>query len=107
MQLLDNPKFATVVSHFEQCCKASRDHSQLASESLDRFGDQGSQISGVVRDHFPVDVKDRLRELARTVTRESDAAYAARPKYTRVTTIRAIGQLVAKRDGSGFYGPRA
>ncbi len=107
MQILTNPKFTDVVSHFENACKASREHSALASKSLDRFGDQGSQISGVVRDHFPADVKDNLRELARTVTRESDAAYAARPKYTRLTTIRSIGQMVARRDGSGFYGPRA
>ena len=46
MRLLNNPKFAEVVSHFEKCCQASRQHSQLASESLNKFGDQGSQISG-------------------------------------------------------------
>ena len=106
MQRLDNPKFTEVITHFEKCCAASRAHSKLASESLERFGDHGSPISGVVRDHFSDEVKDRLRALARTVTSESDLAYAARPKYVRLATIRNIGQAVARRDGSGFYGPR-
>ena len=106
MDLLQNSKFTEVVRHFEQCCQASREHSRLASESLDRFGDHGSAISGVVRDHFPESVKDRLRDLARTITQESDLAYAARPRYTRLVTIRRIGKLIAQRDGSGFYGPR-
>lgn len=105
-KLLDNPKFSEVVSHFELACKASREHSQLASESLARFGDHGSTISGVVRDHFPGDLKNKLRSLARQVTAESDLAYAARPKYVRHSTIRMLGTLVARRDGSGFYGPR-
>ena len=107
MQLLTNSQYTEVVEHFELCCRVSREHSQLASKSLAEFGDQGSQISGVVRDHFPADVKDKLRELARTVTRESDSAYAARPKYVRLATIRKLGNLIARRDGSGFYGPRA
>lgn len=107
MDHLSNPKFTDVVRHFANSCKASREHSQLASDSLSKFGDDGSLISGVVRDHFPKPVKDKLRDLARTVTRESDAAYAARPKRIRLTTIRQIGNLVARRDGSGFYGPRA
>jgi len=106
MNTLTNPKFSEVVTHFEKCCVASRAHSKLASESLEKFGDHGSQISGVVRDHFDDATKDALRTLARTVTTESDLAYAVRPKYTRQATIRNIGKLVARRDGSGFYGPR-
>ena len=107
MITLDNPKFADVVRHFELACKASREHSALASQSLLQFGDQGSTISGVVRDHFPEPVKDELRTLALTVTQESDLAYAARPKRVRLSTIRTLGRLVARRDGSGFYGPQA
>lgn len=95
-----------MVSHFEQACKASRDHVKLASESLERLGDHGSLIAGVVRDHFDDQTKDRLRDLAREVTRHSDLAYAARPKRVRLSTIREIGKLVARRDGSGYYGPR-
>ena len=103
--LLDNPKFSEVVRHFENACRASREHVALANESLERFGNgNGTPISGVVRDHFPDEVKDRLRSLARAAS--SDAAYDARPKYVRIGTIRAIGRMVARRDGSGFYGPR-
>ena len=105
--ILNNPKFTEVVAHFVAACKASREHSALASKCLNLYGSQGSSISGVVRDHFPSMVKDELRRLARLVTTESDAAYAARPKRTWVATIRTLGQLVARRDGSGFYGPRA
>lgn len=104
---LDNPKFATVVKHFENACRASREHSHLASQMLEEFGDQGNTISGVVRDHFPDEAKDHLRDLARAVSRESDLAYAARPKRVRLSTIRIIGKLIAARDGSGFYGPQA
>ncbi len=103
---LNDPKFADAVSHFENACKASRDHSSLASQSLEEFGKRGSLISGVVQDHFPEPLKNKLRDLARLVTSESDAAYAARPRYVRLATIRNLGKLVARRDGSGFYGPR-
>lgn len=103
---LDNPKYAAVVRHFEQATAASREHSKQATMALQEYGDEGATIAGVVREHFPTDVKDRLRELAQQVTVHSDAAYAARPKRTRIETIRRIGELIARRDGSGFYGPR-
>lgn len=104
--ILDNPKFATVVKHFVAACKASREHSALASQACDQYGDHGAFISGVVHSHFPVPIKDELRRLARLVTTESDAAYDSRPKRVRLDTIRTIGKLIVKRDGSGFYGPR-
>ena len=78
MKTLDNPKFAAVVTHFENACRASRKHSQFATQSLKLFGDHGSTISGCVRDHFSDSLKNELRDLARLVTTESDAAYAAR-----------------------------
>jgi hypothetical protein len=104
--LLDSPKFAEVVTHFEAACKASRHHGVLADEALQQFGSYGPPISGAVRDHFPDTYKDELRRLARLVTEESDKAYAARPKRVRHETVRWLGQLVATRYGSGFYGPQ-
>lgn len=92
---------------FEGACACSRQHSTEAGEALERYGDHGPDISGCVRDHFPAGVKDRLRELAREVTRRSDAAWAARPKYVRTATIRRLASDVARRQGSGYYGPRA
>ena len=93
--------------YFERACRASRAHSEKAREACDKYGDHGSQISGCVRDHFPDDVKDTLRILARLVTDCSNAAREARPPRIRHDTIRALGRAVARRDGSGFYGPQA
>jgi hypothetical protein len=101
---LTDPKFAAVVRHYEHACDASRRHNRLAAHALNLYGSQGAQISGCVREHFPEPIKDRLRELARKVTTEGDAAAAARPARVRHDTIRHIGRLVATRDGSGFYG---
>jgi ribosomal protein S16 len=104
MDYLTDPKFAAVVGHYERACDASRRHNRLAANALNRYGTQGAQISGCVRDHFPDCIKDRLRTLATLVTEEGNAARLARPKYVRETTIHYIGRLVATRDGSGFYG---
>lgn len=106
MDCLTDPKFAFVVSNFEGACEASRRHNRLTANALNRYGSQGAQISGCVRDHFPDCIKDRLRTLARLVSLHSDAAYAARPKHVRHATMRHIGRLVATRDGGGFYGPQ-
>lgn len=62
--------------------------------------------SGAGRDHFPDDVKDHLRRIARAVTYHSDKGYALRPKYARQSAMRRLAQEVANRDGSGFYGPQ-
>ena len=105
--MLKNPKYANVVSHFAASCKASREQSAIVHESLETYGNHGPNVSGIARDHFPAPVKDELRRLCRVICEESDAAYAARPKWTRRDTIRHIGRLVAARDGAGFYGPQA
>lgn len=103
--ILDNPKFADVVKHYENACRASRQHSGEAKLAFKMYGSHGAQISGCVRDHFPTHVKGTLRALARIVGDEMDLAKAARPKYVRMSTIAHIGRLVATRDGCGFYGP--
>jgi len=92
---------------FAKACKASRLHSVMARRALDLYGDHGSQISGVVRDHFPTHVKTRLRCLAHAVTNYSDSAYKARPKRVRLNTLRELARDVATRNGSGFYGPQS
>lgn len=38
------------------------------------FGDHGPLISGVVRDHFPDAIKDRLRFYARLIGEQTDQA---------------------------------
>lgn len=103
-ELLSFPRFARVKERFEAQCTASREHSALAGMALREYGAHGPQISGCVREHFPENVKTRLRELAGLAS--SRDAYEARPRGVRLATIRAIGRAVAARDGSGFYGPQ-
>ncbi len=74
---LYQPRFSTVVAHFEDACRASRRHEEFAAAQLRVFGDHGPDISAVVRDHFPEDRKAVLRDLARKVSEASDRALAA------------------------------
>ena len=92
--------------HFSEACKLSREWNALHDDALSRYGDKGSHISGAGRDHFPNDVKDELRRLARLVTQYADAGHAARPKGVRRSTMNHLARLIATRDGGGFYGPR-
>lgn len=103
--ILDNPRFSLVVKHYAKACAASREHSAIAADALDKFGDHGAQISGCVRDHFPIEIKQRLRDLAREVSEHMDKAHQARPYRVHASTVYRIGRLVATRDGCGFYGP--
>jgi hypothetical protein len=106
--LLHDTKFAASVAHFKKAVAASRAHAKLANEALSKYGEHGPLISGVVRDHFPKRIKDRLRELAHEVTRQSDLAWAARPARVRSSTMRRLSSQVAKEYGpTGFYGPQA
>jgi hypothetical protein len=105
--LLSDPKFADAIDHFADACRYSRDHAFFAAAQLKVFGDHGAPISGCVRDHFPTDRKDTLRYLARQCAEASDRAWKARPAYVRSSTMRQLSRQVAKRDGSGFYGPQA
>ena len=50
-----------------------RTYQDLVNYALETYGSQGSLISGVVRDHFPVHVKNRLRFLATAKNMTSDA----------------------------------
>jgi hypothetical protein len=106
MKRLERPDLKPAAILFAKACKASRDHGVEASRAFECYGDQGAQISGVVRDHFPAEVKENLRNLASAVTRFSDAAYKARPKGVRFRTMLLLSRDIATRDGGGFYGPR-
>lgn len=83
-----------------RAAECSRKHGDVAREFESQYGGQGPVISAVVRDHWPSNVKDRLRRLAR-------AASGSRFAYE---LIRATGQgLGAYRKAHdrhvfGFYG---
>lgn len=91
---------------FEEACRESRAHLEHARCCLLVFGDQGPQVSAVVRDHFPHANKVVLRELAHRVTVASDRAWRAKPRGVHASTMRALASAVAARDGSGFCGPQ-
>jgi hypothetical protein len=83
----------------------SRAHSRLASLAFKRYGDQGSLISGIVRDHFPRPMKNSLRAIARKVGKLLDESlYDWRlAGKQRHTWIRLKDATIAKY-GKGYYG---
>lgn len=105
--LLTRPELAPARDYFVMACVYSRVHDRMAKIALDQYGDHGSLISGCVRDHFPDPVKDCLRYMAQRVTYYCAEADKARPRGVRHWTIVALGKAVARRDGVGYYGPRA
>lgn len=83
----------------------SRAHTELAKLAMEQHSDHGSLIAGCVRDHFPTEVKDRLRNLALEIgplMDESKRIWRKSGKHLR-TWIRLKDQVVA-RDGKGYYG---
>ena len=64
---IDNPKFADSQHYFEVAAAVSRAHRDKLNAALLEYGDHGPLVSGVGRDHFPEDVKEELRSLAREV----------------------------------------
>ena len=54
--------------------KMDAEWNATVSLAVEAYGDQGSLISGVYRDHFPDDVKQRLRFLAHGKNLAADAA---------------------------------
>ncbi len=106
MDILSNPRHARVVAFYTMACAFSRAHDDLAATALQEYGNHGPRISGCVRGHFPERIKETLRYLAQQVTIHCDMAEAAKPARLHNATLRKISQLIAARDGSGFYGPQ-
>jgi hypothetical protein len=51
-----------------------REYQHSINMSLNTFGRQGPLVSGIIRDHFPPEVKLRLRFLAHAIPKVNDAA---------------------------------
>jgi len=107
MNIIDRPDLQRAADLFANACRISRRHDEEAAEALRTYGAHGPDIAGCVRDHFPQSTRDHLRSLARDAARMAAAAYAARPPRVRMSTMRALAQAVARRDGSGYYGPQS
>ena len=96
---------AVALADLSHAYALSRAHSNLAIWAEQKFGKKGPLISGVVREHFPPDVKEHLRFLASGVG-ESFRWSLARWRMAgrrRETWLRAKADI-RNREGSGFYG---
>lgn len=77
------------LSYLRESAAWKTEHSDLTRECLRAYGDHGPLISGVVRDHFPELLKNRLRDLARERTRCLDRAVVCwRASGRRMSTLR-------------------
>lgn len=106
MKYLDNPKFAAAQSEFESACFFSRIHVEKCAEYLQKYGHHGADVSGICRNHFPVDVKEELRRYVTAVLYHSERGHAARPKHYQAAAVVHLAREVATLHGSGFYGPQ-
>lgn len=108
MDILNRKDLEHAAELFAAACAESRRHDRLIRNGIEDFGDgNGKDVSGIGRDHFPDSLKDELRRTARNVRDLTDSAYNRRPPRVHLATMRRLAQAVAKRDGSGFYGPQA
>lgn len=104
---LGRAELADVEHYYVVACAASRKHRDVQNAAYEKYGTKGPFISAIGQDHFPEDVKEELRSLAREVSCMSHKAQDARPKGIRMETVYRVGREVAHRDGKGFYGPSA
>lgn len=79
------PQFAawTRPTHYKEAIFAlrtsvtlERAYCAVAVDALATYGDHGSLISSIVRDHFPIEVKDMLRSLTLRYSREERRSLA-------------------------------
>lgn len=104
--ILDRADLQLSARCFADACRVSREHTELARAAMLKYGDHGPDISGCVREHFPENVKNELRLLAKTVSLYTDAAWKHKPKRVHHRTMFYLASAVASRDGAGFYGPQ-
>jgi hypothetical protein len=91
-------------SHLRAAIMASKAHAKLTQWAMAQYGDHGPQISGCMRTHFPEQIKDRLRRLARLVAIRNDRAMQAKPKRCHVASVRKRARAMVRELGTGFYG---
>ena len=101
---LDNPKFADSQHYFEVACAASRKHRDVQNAAYAQYGNKGPYISAIGQDHFPEDVKEELRSLAREVSAMQQFAFDKKPPKVHFSTIVKLGHEVSHKFGKGFYG---
>ena len=107
-KLLLREDLAPAARLFSRACRLSRRWSFYVSRNIRLHGDvTGTHTSGCYNPEWPEHLKNRLRKTSHAIGPLSDAAYAARPRRVQFSTMRWLANAVARRDGSGYYGPRA
>lgn len=101
---LDNPKFADSQHYFEVACAVSRKHRDVQNAAYEKYGKQGPIISVIGQDHFPEDVKEELRSLARETSFMNNKGVEKKPARVRRETIYNLAREVSHKNGIGFYG---
>lgn len=101
---LGRAELEDVEHYYVVACAASRKHRDVQNAAYEKYGTKGPLISAIGQDHFPEDVKEELRSLAREVSDMCKKAEKSRPKGIRMETVYRVGREVAYRDGKGFYG---
>lgn len=95
--------FLLMESRMRLALAFSREHNDLTKAALVLYGDDGAQISGVIRDHFPKDIKDMLRALCDSMNAAAGNAQDAKPHRMQSGTYRRIYDGIRAEVGSGFY----
>lgn len=104
--LYNDPKFLLAREWFKDACLESQKHGKMLRHALDVFGDYGPNVSGVGKNHFPDETKQRLRDVARNVLFYSSMAWESKPKGVHDSTMRKLSRQCANKHGFGFYGPQ-
>lgn len=102
-ELMNRPELAEAREQFELAFRYSREHSKQVDDACKKYGDHGPQISGVIRDHFPDDVKEQLRLLCWLMNTANEGAYKMKPKGMHRTTFYRFRDAIRERVGTGFY----
>jgi len=107
MKQLNDPRWQPCITRLEVCCMLSRHWSEQVQRYIKLHGDViGCHTSGCYNPDWPETVKNRLRDLAFGVGLMEDEAYRFRPRKTHRSTVTSIARFIARRDGSGYYGPQ-
>lgn len=103
--MINHEQEQAAIIHLRAAYWHSRAHTRLADRAMSLYGDHGSLIAGVVRNHFPAPIKAKLRYHARSVTSLLDKSRASwRLSGRRFASWMKAKELVISQDGRGFYG---
>lgn len=84
------PQFADMVECFRASLIQKATYNRIVRTCLFSYGSHGSDISGIVREHFPEWAKNLLRSTLKMSYSFQDAGRRKAPAGTRSTTVTAV-----------------